>query len=224
MELQVTPVEREARRLGLPVLTPKTLKDRRGASRIPRASGRRGGGGGLWPDPAETDSRCATARLLQRACLAAAALARRRADQPRHHGGRRRERRHHHADGRRSRHRRHGDGGARTDSTRHDGGRPARRAGAARRRSDAARAGRRRARLARAHAAAASGRHLCRQDFQGRNPHRLDQAVRAKCTTTSAACRRFPAPGSSSAACASRRCARPEARGAARPARRSTTV
>ena len=27
MELQVTPVEREARRLGLPVLTPKTLKD-----------------------------------------------------------------------------------------------------------------------------------------------------------------------------------------------------
>ena len=55
-----------------------------------------------------------------------------------------------------------------------------------------------RARLADAHAAAGRGRHLCRQDSQGRDPHRLGEAVRARCTTTSAACRRFPAPGSSS--------------------------
>ena len=46
---------------------------------------------------------------------------------------------------------------------------------------------------------------------------------RARCTTTSAACRRFPAPGSSSAACASRRCVRPKARAAVLPARCSTT-
>ena len=56
------------------------------------------------------------ARLLQRACLAAAALARRRADQPRGDGGRCRNRRHHHADGRGPRHRRHGDGRARRRS------------------------------------------------------------------------------------------------------------
>ena len=45
----------------------------------------------------------------------------------------------------------------------------------------------------------------------------------SRCTTTSAACRRFPAPGSNSMACASRRCARPKATAPARPARCSTT-
>ena len=76
-----------------------------------------------------------------------------------------------------------------------------------------------------AHAAAGAGRHLRRQDRQGRDPHRLDEAVAARCTTTSAACRRFPAPGSSSAACASRRCARPRGEGKRRArhgARRSS--
>ena len=58
----------------------------------------------------------------------------------------------------------------------HDGGRIARRAGAARRRSDGARAGRRGARRALAQAAAGGGRHVCRQDCQGRNSHRLDEA------------------------------------------------
>ena len=45
----------------------------------------------------------------------------------------------------------------------------------------------------------------------------------ARCTTTSAACRRFPAPGSRSMACASRRCARPKLTVLVRPARCSTT-
>ena len=38
MKLQPTPVEREARRLGIPVLTPKTLKTPEALQRIPRAS------------------------------------------------------------------------------------------------------------------------------------------------------------------------------------------
>ena len=46
----------------------------------------------------------------------------------------------------------------------------------------------------------ADGRHLCRQDRQGRDPHRLDEAGRRRCTTISAGCRRFPAPGSRRAA------------------------
>ena len=136
-------------RLGIPVLTPATLKtpeaqaDFRAHQR--RCRGRRR----LWPDPAEADPRCAAARLLQPARLAAAALARRRADQPRHHGRRRRDRRHGDADGRRPRHRRRRDGRAharsRADMTAgdlHD------RAGAARRRPDGARAGRAGARRA----------------------------------------------------------------------------
>ena len=69
----------------------------RGISRPQRRCGRRRG---LWHDPAAGNSRCAAARLLQPARLAAAALARRCADQPRHHGRRRRERRHGDEDGR----------------------------------------------------------------------------------------------------------------------------
>ena len=38
MKLQPTPVEQEARRLGIPVLTPKTLEDAGGAGRIPQAT------------------------------------------------------------------------------------------------------------------------------------------------------------------------------------------
>ena len=59
----------------------------------------------------------------------------------------------------------------------------------------------------------ASRRDLRGENIQGRNPHRLDIARPHGCTTTSAACRRFPAPGLSSAACASRRCARQWAAG-----------
>ena len=70
-----------------------------------------------------------------------------------------------------------GDGRARADRARHDRGRPARPARAPRRRPDGARARRARARLAHAHAAAAGGRHLCGQDRQGRDPHRLDAAL-----------------------------------------------
>ena len=99
MELQVTPVEREARRFGIPVLTPKTLRTDEALADISRAQGRRRGGRRLWADPAGAGPRCGAARLFQPACLAAAALARRRADQPRRHGGRRGERRDGDADG-----------------------------------------------------------------------------------------------------------------------------
>ena len=149
MALQPSPVEREARRFGLPVLTPKTLRTAEARSRVSRAQRRRRGGGRLWADPAEADPRGVAARLLQPACLAAAALARRGADQPRHHGGRCRERRHGDEDGRGARHRAGRDGRARADRPGHDRRRAARRARAARRRPDGARARRARARHAR---------------------------------------------------------------------------
>ena len=138
MDLQPTPVEREARRLGAAGSHAEDAEGRRRGRDFPRAQRRRGGGRRLRTDPAETNSRCATPRLLQRACFAAAALARRGADQPRHHGGRCRNRRHHHEDGRGTRHRRDGDGRSHADRCRHDGGRIARRVVATGRRSHAA--------------------------------------------------------------------------------------
>ena len=53
----------------------------------------------------------------------------------------------------------------------------------------------------------------------GKAETRIDwtQAVASRCTTTSAGCRRFPAPGSSSAVCASRRCAPPRGEGKGAP-------
>ena len=117
LELVPSPVEREARRLGLAV------HDAGVAERAPRRrprSPRIGADaavvvayGLILPKPILDAPR---ARLLQPACLAAAALARRRADQPRDHGGRRRDRRHGDEDGRGPRHRRHGDGRARAAS------------------------------------------------------------------------------------------------------------
>ena len=83
LELVPSPVEREARTLGLAGADAGVAARRGGAGGVRRARRRRRGRGGLWPDPAEADPRCAAARLLQPACLAAAALARRRADQPR---------------------------------------------------------------------------------------------------------------------------------------------
>ena len=116
MELQPTPVEREARRLGLPVLTPKTLKDEAAQAefRAHKADAAVVVAYGLiLPKPILDAPRLGCfnvhASLLPRWRGAAPIN---RAD----HGGRRRERRHHHADGRRSRHRRHGDGGARSRS------------------------------------------------------------------------------------------------------------
>ena len=73
------------------------------------------------------------------------------------------------------------------------------------------------ARLAVLYAAAGERRHLCGENLQGRDADRLGQALADRCTTTSAACRRFPAPGSSSTAGASRCCARPKARVAGAP-------
>ena len=63
------------------------------------------------------------------------------------------------------------------------------------------------------------------QDRQGRDAHRLGAALAGACTTISAACRRFRAPGSSMRRAAGRvKVLRTHARrGAARPARCSTT-
>ncbi len=110
LDLQPTPVEREARRLSLPVHTPKTLKDEKAQQEL-RA---------LDADAAVV---VAYGLILPKAVLEAprlgcfnvhasllAALARRGSHQSRDHGRRRRQRRHHHEDGRRARYRRHGDG------------------------------------------------------------------------------------------------------------------
>ena len=94
-----------------------------------------------------------------------------------------------------------GDGRAHRDRRRHDRRRTARRAVAARRRPDGARAWRR---------WSAARLQLTPQPTDGvtyaakidKAETRIDwaQAVEGRCTTTSADCRRFPAPGSSSAA------------------------
>ncbi len=90
-------------------------EDTGGTRRIPRVRRRCCGRRRLRHDPAAGHSRCAEARLLQSARLAAAALARRRADQPRHHGRRRRERRDGDEDGCRPRYRRRRHGRAHRD-------------------------------------------------------------------------------------------------------------
>ena len=125
MKLQPTPVEQEARRLGIPVLTPTTLKTPEALEEF-RAH------------HADAAVVVAYGMILPQAILdapplgcfnlhgfAAAALARRRADQPRHHGRRRRERRDGDEDGCRPRYRRRRDGRAAGDHGHHDGGRPA---------------------------------------------------------------------------------------------------
>ena len=195
LELVPSPVEREARKLGLAGADAGVAERRRRAGGVRRAQRRCRGRRGLRPDPAEADPRCAAARLLQPACLAAAALARRRADQPRDHGGRRRERRHGDEDGRGPRHRRHGDDRARADRRRHDRGRAARRAGAARRRPDGARA--RRAGARHACSSRRSRRTASPMRPRSTRPRRASTGASRgrRCTTTSAACRRFPAPG-----------------------------
>src|ERR1700755_1605517 len=85
MDMQVTPGEREARRLGVPGHTPKTLGDAAApmavsgdADGFSRHACRCRGARRLWADPAETGPGGAPARLLQRPCVTVAPLARRR--------------------------------------------------------------------------------------------------------------------------------------------------
>ena len=80
------------------------------------------------------------------------------------------------------------------------------------------------ARRADAHAAAGGRRHLRGQDRQGRDPDRLGASRGTPCTTTSAGSRRFPAPGSRFGRRTRIKVLRtPRARASARPARCSTT-
>ena len=100
-------------------------------------------------------------------------------------------------------------------------------AGRARRRPHGAGARRAVARRSRLHAAGGGGRHLRQQARQCRDAHRLVAPGGARSTTTSAACRPFPAPGarpiSARGRSASRCCARRLPRAPARPAPCSTT-
>ena len=128
MDLQDTPVAREAKRFGIPVLTPSTLRTPQAQAEFRRSWRRCRGGRGLRIDPAEGGARCRAAWLFQPACVFVAALARRRADQPRDDGGRCRHRRDGDENGRGARYRPDRHGGARCHWRRHDGGRIARQA------------------------------------------------------------------------------------------------
>ncbi len=177
LELVPSPVEREARRLGLAVHTPASLKsaDAQAAFAAHQADAAIVVAYGLiLPKPILDAPSLGCFNL--HASLSAA-LARRRADQPRHHGGRRRDRRHRDEDGRGSRHRRYGDDRTPGHRRRHDRGRVARRAVAARRRPDGACPRRAGARHLAIQAAAGRRRDLCGEDRQGRDADRLGQAV-----------------------------------------------
>ena len=78
---------------------------------------------------------------------------------------------------------------------RDDRDRSARRAGAARRRSDGARDGRAGARRIAACPAKRSRRDLRGQDREGRGADRLEQNLRTRCCVIFTGCRRFPARG-----------------------------
>ena len=228
MKLQLSPVEQEARRLGMPVLTPTTLKtpEALDAFRAHDADAAVVVAYGMILPQA--DPRYPKARLLQPACLAAAALARGGADQPRHHGRRCRERRDGDEDGCRPRYRRRRDGRAAGDIRCDDGRRSARCAGAARGRPDGAgdgRAGARQAATDQAERARASP-----TPPRSKRPRRGSTGTGrpARCCATFTGCRRFPAPGanwrSMASRCGSRSCAANWPRGPARRATCSTTV
>ena len=87
LELTPSPVAREAARLGIPILTPKTLREPEAAAamQIRRADAAVVVAYGLILPQAILG--CLFARLFQRPRLAVAALARRGADPPRRHGG-----------------------------------------------------------------------------------------------------------------------------------------
>ncbi len=211
MKLQLSPVEQEARRLGIPVMTPKTLKTPEALEEFRSHERRCRRGRRLWHDPAAGHSRYSKTRLLQSARLAAAALARGRADQPRHHGGRCRDRRDGDEDGRRPRHRRRGDGRTHRDHRCDDGSRPARRAGAARRRPDGARDRRAGARQAATDPNRANRASLMRPRSTRPRRGSTGTGPRERCCAIFTGCRRSPAPGakcrSRTSRCGSKSCA-----------------
>ena len=228
MKLQPTPVEQEARRLGIPVFTPATLKTPEAQEQFRAHQCRRRRGRRLWHDPAAGHSRRPKARLLQSARLAVAALARCCADQPRHHGGRYRDRRDGDEDGCRPRYRRCRDGRAHRDYRCDDRGRSARRAGAARRRSDGARDRRAGTRQAAAHQTERS--EASPTPPKSKRPRRGSTGTsrRAPCCAIFTGCRRFPARGakcrSKASLRASRSCAARWPMAQAHPARCSTII
>ena len=118
MEVAPSAIERAARGFGLPVRTPKSLRntDAEAAFRAHGADAAVVVAYGLILPKPILDA--VAARLLQPARLGAPALARRGADQPRHHGRRRRDRRHGDEDGGRARHRPGRHGRARSRSVR----------------------------------------------------------------------------------------------------------
>ena len=105
LEIRKTPVHAAADSLGVPVFTPRTLRDVevQNAFRTSRRGRRRCLG--LRPHSAGSRSRSAEARVSQPARLAVAALARRGADPASDHGRRQGNGRRRHADGGRPRHR-----------------------------------------------------------------------------------------------------------------------
>ena len=105
LEIRKTPVHEAADSLGVPVFTPRTLRDAevQKAFRESRRGRRRCLG--LRPHSAGSRSRSAEARLSQPARLPVAALARRGADSAGDHGRRHGNGRRRHADGGRPRHR-----------------------------------------------------------------------------------------------------------------------
>ena len=122
MELQPSPVAREAARFDIPVSTPKTLKGDEAAAAM-RAHGADAAVvvayGLILPKP--------ILELFPLGCFnlhasLIAALARRCPDQSRHHGGRRADRRDGDENGRRARHRPDRHGRARRDRCGHDRG------------------------------------------------------------------------------------------------------
>ena len=94
-----TPVQARGEELGLPVRHPASLRGAEVQADFAALRRRCGSGGGLWPDPAARDPRCAGAWLPEHPRLAVAALARGSADPPGDPGGRWRDRSLHHADG-----------------------------------------------------------------------------------------------------------------------------
>ena len=201
MELQVTPVEREARRFGIPVLTPKTLRTEEALAEFRAHEADAAvvvAYGLILPKPildavplgcfnlhASLLPRWRGAAPINRAIMAGDAesgvMVMRMEE------------------------------GLDTGpiamaervpiGARHDGGRTARRAGAARRRPDGARARRARARHAAAHAAA--GRRASPTRPRSTRARRASTGASrgSRCTTIAAASRRFPARGSSLPRC-----------------------
>ncbi len=206
-----SPVQAFAEAAGIPVLTPLSFKAEADKATFAAhaADAAVVVAYGLLLPAAVLDG--AALRLLQRASFEAAALARCRADPARHHGGRYRDRRDGDAHGGGARHGARLPRRAGADRRRRDGGRAARRPGAARRVADGARAGGARARLARLHAASRRRASPTPRRSTRRRPASTSPQMRARCTTSSAACRRFPAHGSrpapTASASASRCCA-----------------